>query len=294
MTHIDPVCGMTVDPARAAGTFDHAGVTYYFCGARCRQRFGQDPASFLATGPSGMSEPVILMPSGGLTASRGGTPAPAPVANAQASYTCPMHPEIVQLGAGVCPKCGMALEPREVSLEDEANPELADMTRRAWIAAAIGAPVFVAAMADMMTGGRLMASRGTLLNWVGLALATPVVFWAGWPFFERAWASLLHASPNMFTLIALGVGAAYGYSAAGTVVPDAFPAGFRMHGVVETYFDTAIVITVLVLARAGARASRTQPDQPGAEATARPGAQDRPGGAPRARPGRRSEGRHRR
>ncbi len=248
MTHIDPVCGMTVDPARAAGTFDHAGVTYYFCGARCRERFGQDPASFLAAGPSGMSEPVILMPSGGLTASRGGTPAPAPVANAQASYTCPMHPEIVQLGAGVCPKCGMALEPREVSLEDEANPELADMTRRAWIAAAIGAPVFVAAMADMMTGGRLMASRGTLLNWVGLALATPVVFWAGWPFFERAWASLLHASPNMFTLIALGVGAAYGYSAAGTVVPDAFPAGFRMHGVVETYFDTAIVITVLVLA----------------------------------------------
>jgi P-type Cu+ transporter len=243
MTHIDPVCGMTVDPTRAAGTFDHAGVTYYFCGARCRQRFSQDPASFLSKGPSGMSEPIVLMPL------RVGTAPPAPtvVPDPRATYTCPMHPEIVQLGPGACPKCGMALEPRDVSLEDEPNPELADMTRRAWIAAAIGAPVFVAAMADMLTGGRLMVSRGTLINWVSLVLATPVVFLAGWPFFERAWASIRHASPNMFTLIALGVGAAYAYSAAGTVAPDLFPAGFRMHGVVETYFDTAVVITVLVL-----------------------------------------------
>ena len=175
MTHIDPVCGMTVDPARAAGTFDHAGVTYYFCSARCRQRFSQDPASFMAKGPSGMSAPIILMPS------RVGTPPPAPavIPDARATYTCPMHPEIAQLGPGACPKCGMALEPRDVSLEDEPNPELADMTRRAWIAAAIGAPVFVAAMADMITGGRLMVSRGALINWVSLASRGPADQLAG-------------------------------------------------------------------------------------------------------------------
>ena len=241
MTHIDPVCGMTVDPARAAGTFEHDGTTYYFCSGRCRQRFSQDPSAFLAKGPSGMAEPLVLMPTRGRA-----TPPPTSLP-ASTTYTCPMHPEVVQQGPGACPKCGMALEPREVSLDEAPNPELADMTRRAWTGAAIGAPVFVAAMADMATGGRVMMSGGALVNWMSLVLATPVVFWAGWPFFERAWASIRHASPNMFTLIALGVGAAYAYSAAGTVAPSAFPEGFRMHGVVETYFDTAVVITVLVL-----------------------------------------------
>ena len=170
-----------------------------------------------------------------------------PAALTKVEYTCPMHPEIVRDAPGACPICGMALEPRTVTLLDAPNPELVDMTRRFRIAAVLAAPVFVVTMADMVGGGRLVMTHGTLVNWMGLVLATPVVFWAGWPFFERAWASLVNRSPNMFTLIALGVGAAYGYSAVATVAPGVFPEGFRMHGVVETYFDTAAVITVLVL-----------------------------------------------
>jgi Cu+-exporting ATPase len=163
-------------------------------------------------------------------------------------YTCPMHPEIVRDEPGACPICGMALEPRTVGLEEGPNPELVDMTRRFRIGALLGAPVFVLTMAEMVLGAGLggrLDVRWT--NWLGLVLATPVVWWAGWPFFERGWASIVNRSPNMFTLIALGVGAAYGYSAAATLVPQVFPAGFQMHGVVETYFDTAVVITVLVL-----------------------------------------------
>src|SRR6185436_8910023 len=133
------------------------------------------------------------------------------------------------------------------SLTDAPNPELADMTRRLWIAVLLGLPVFVVAMLDMAAGGRITMTRGPLTNGMGLVLSTPVVFWAGWPFFERAWASIVNRSPNMFTLIALGVGCAYLYSAAGTLAPAAFPEGFRMHGAVETYFDTAVVITALVL-----------------------------------------------
>jgi Cu+-exporting ATPase len=134
-----------------------------------------------------------------------------------------------------------------VSLSDAPNPELVDMTRRFRIAAMLGAPVFVVTMADMLGGGRVAMAYGPMVNWMGLVLATPVVFWAGWPFFERAWTSIVNRSPNMFTLIAMGVGAAYIYSALATLAPSAFPEGFRMHGVVETYFDTAVVITVLVL-----------------------------------------------
>ncbi len=159
-----------------------------------------------------------------------------------------MHPEVVRDVPGSCPLCGMALEPMTVALEDGPNPELADMTRRFKVAALLAAPVVVLAMGDMVLGmglgGRLDVQ---ITNWVGLALGTPVVFWAGWPFFERAWASIVNRSPNMFTLIALGVGAAYLYSAAATIAPAWFPDGFRMHGVVETYFDTAVVITALVL-----------------------------------------------
>jgi Cu+-exporting ATPase len=159
-----------------------------------------------------------------------------------------MHPEIVRDQPGSCPICGMALEPRTVSLVDAENPELTDMTRRFWIAALLGLPVFLLTMGDMLLGmglGGRIDPRVT--NWIGLVCSTPVVLWAGWPFFERAWASVVNRHANMFTLIALGVGAAYLFSVAGTLAADAFPAGFRTHGVVETYYDTAVVITVLVL-----------------------------------------------
>jgi Cu+-exporting ATPase len=157
-----------------------------------------------------------------------------------------MHPEIVRDKPGACPICGMALEPRTASLEDAPNPELLDMTRRFWLGAALTLPVFLVTMADMFVGaGRLVGMQAA--NWIGLLFATPVVLWAGWPFLERAWASFVNRSPNMFTLIGMGVGAAYVYSALGTIAPDLFPDGFRQHGAVPTYFDTAAVITVLVL-----------------------------------------------
>ncbi len=163
-------------------------------------------------------------------------------------YTCPMHPEIVRNGPGSCPICGMALEPRTATLDDRPNPELVDMTRRFWLGAALGLPVFLLAMGDMLLGmglgGRIDPQ---VSNWIALVFSTPVVLWAGWPFFERGWASIVNRSPNMFTLIAMGIGAAYVFSAAGTLAPGLFPEGFREHGIVETYFDTAVVITVLVL-----------------------------------------------
>ncbi|HEX6323593.1 MAG TPA: heavy metal translocating P-type ATPase [Vicinamibacterales bacterium] len=222
----DVVCGMTIDPATAAGSSDYRGETYYFCNPGCKAKFDADPERYLAPAPA---------------------PAPA-LGTSDVEYTCPMHPEIVQIGPGSCPICGMALEPRTVSLEDLPNPELADMTRRFWIAAALTVPVFVLTMSDMFLGpglgGRLDLRAVNLLS---LVLTTPVVWWAGWPFFERMWASLVNRSPNMFTLIGIGVGAAYFYSLAATVAPGIFPEGFRMHGTVETYFDTAAVITVLVL-----------------------------------------------
>jgi len=224
-THIDPVCGMTVDPAHAAGTVDHAGTTHYFCSAHCAERFRADPARYLQPAPA------VSVP-----------PAPA-----GAIWTCPMHPEVRQDHPGTCPKCGMALEPEMPTADDGPSPELIDMTRRFWVGLALGLPVFVIAMA-------MPALRDWMgpLNWVQLVLATPVVFWCGWPFFERAWASVVNRSPNMFTLIGLGVGAAYLYSFVATVAPGAFPAGFHAgHGaagaVVEPYYDTAVVVVVLVL-----------------------------------------------
>jgi Cu+-exporting ATPase len=163
-------------------------------------------------------------------------------------YVCPMHPEVVSDHPGACPKCGMALEPRTVTAEEAPNPELADMSRRFWVGLVLSLPVFVLAMADMIPGKPLHFLDMRLVNWVQLALATPVVLWCGWPFFQRAAASVVHRSPNMFTLIALGVGAAYLYSLAATVMPAAFPDGFRLPGgAVEPYFDTAAVVTVLVL-----------------------------------------------
>ena len=227
MTHLDPVCGMTIEEEDAVGTHVHDGVTYYFCAPGCLERFKANPGEFLSP-PAGPAHPA----------------APAPPGT---SYTCPMHPEIVRDGPGPCPICGMALEPRMISLDDGPNPELVDMTRRFWVGVVLGAPISTLAMAEMAGVGVPMA-QGALVNWLGLVLATPVVFWAGWPFFERAWASVVNRSPNMFTLIALGVGSAYAFSAVATIAPEAFPDGFRMHGeLVGTYFDTAVVITVLVL-----------------------------------------------
>jgi len=262
---IDPVCDMTVDPDDAAGTVVHRGETYYFCSSWCVDQFRADPEKYLqpnrdasATSPAPAGTTYFCpmdvevrqdhpgaCPKCGMALE---ADLSSPDALTKLEYTCPMHPEIVRSQPGACPICGMALEPRTVVLEDVPNPELVDMTRRFKVSLLLSSPVVVLAMADMLFGAGL-GGRVDLrvTNWIGLLLGTPVVLWAGWPFFERAWASIVNRSPNMFTLIATGVGAAYSYSVAATLAPGVFPEGFRMHGVVETYFDTAVVITTLVL-----------------------------------------------
>ncbi len=265
--HIDPVCGMTVDPRDAAGSHVYRGRTYYFCNESCLERFAAAPGDYVTD--AGDAKPVAAVAVPGARSYvcpmdpevRSATPGACPkcgmalepdlsdpAALMKVEYTCPMHPENVRDGPGSCPICGMALEPRVVGIDEAPNPELVDMTRRFWIAAALGAPVFLTTMADMALGGGLMRFLDMrAVNWIGLIFGTPVVFWAGWPFFVRAWASIVNRSPNMFTLIATGVGAAFVYSALGTIAPGWFPDEFRQHGVVPTYFDTAVVITVLVL-----------------------------------------------
>jgi Cu+-exporting ATPase len=251
---IDPVCGMTVDPARSAGSVEYRGTTYHFCSRHCVQKFQADPERYL----SPESPPLVQLGLGGRSAPAGhsATSCPAcdphleqqPVpAGSKVEYICPMDPEVISDRPGPCPKCGMALEPRMVTLEEGPNPELVDMTRRFWSGLVLGFPVFVIAMADMIPGNPLHNYAGPL-NWFQLILATPVVVWCGWPFFERAWASFRNFSPNMFTLIALGVGSAYVYSLAASVSPGVFPDGFREHdGNVMPYFDSAVVVTVLIL-----------------------------------------------
>ncbi len=256
----DPVCGMTVDPATARASCVHDGTTYYFCCPSCRTKFQADPARYLAPAPVA---PVALPQSGAVYTCPmdpevhqdrpGACPkcgmALEPTAGTPAEkveYVCPMHPEVVSDQPGSCPKCGMALEPRTVAVEEGPNPELADMSRRFWVGLALSLPVFLVAMSELLPGMPLHPHMNTL-NWVQLALATPVVLWCGWPFFARAWTSVRNLSPNMFTLIALGVGAAFIYSVTATVAPSLFPEGFRAGGAVETYFDTAAVVTVLVL-----------------------------------------------
>jgi len=220
----DPVCGMTVDPHTAGHTAMHAGRPYYFCSARCRERFLADPGKYLAP-EAARAEPV---PAGTI-------------------YTCPMHPEIRQVGPGACPICGMALEPALATADTGPNPELVDMTRRLWIGLALTLPLFALEMAGHVTDlHMLIGSQAS--NWVQLALATPVVLWAGWPFFARGWASLRTRNLNMFTLIALGTGVAWAYSVIATLLPGLFPAAFRtMDGAAPVYFEAAAVITVLVL-----------------------------------------------
>jgi Cu+-exporting ATPase len=219
----DPVCGMSVDPATSKHRFDHGDETFHFCSAGCRTKFAADPAKYLDKREQ------------------------APEAPAGTIYTCPMHPEVRQVGPGTCPICGMALEPELASLDSGPNPELVDMTRRFWIGAALSAPVVVLEMGGHLVGAGLIDQ--TLSNWIQFVLATPVVLWAGWPFFVRGWQSLLTRNLNMFTLIALGTGVAYLYSVAGTLAPQAFPMTFRDHhsGAVAVYFEAASVITVLVL-----------------------------------------------
>jgi Cu+-exporting ATPase len=257
----DPVCGMAVEIARAAGSLTYKGKTYYFCSPRCLEKFQANPSAYAAS-VTGAASPLVdtiytcpMHPE--VKRSEPGTcpkcgmglePISGGVRQTKLEFTCPMHPEVISDHPGNCPKCGMALEPRTVSLNEEPNPEFVDMSRRFWVGLAFGLPVFLVAMADMLPGRPLHAFDMRALNWFQLALATPVVFWSGWTFFQRGWASIVNRSPNMFTLIALGVGAAYLYSLAATVVPWVFPEGFRTeHGAVEPYFDTAAVVTVLVL-----------------------------------------------
>ena len=208
----DVVCGMQVDPARAAATSDYNGKTYYFCGQGCRERFGADPDAFL--------RPALHVDA----AVPGGT------------YTCPMHPEIIRDHPDACPICGMALEPREVTIEEGPNPELVDMSRRLQASAALTGPLLIGAMG------------GVIPQWLELALATPVVLWGAFPFFVRGWQSIVNRSLNMFTLIALGVTVAYGYSVVAALFPELFPTGFRDDsGNVGVYFEVAAAIVTLIL-----------------------------------------------
>ncbi len=219
---IDPVCGMTVDPHTAKHRADYRGHTYYFCNPGCRTKFIADPQKYL------------------------GKREPEPVVEG-ATYTCPMHPEIRQIGPGACPICGMALEPEIATADSGPNPELADMTRRFWIGGALALPVVVLEMGGHLVGGHNWIDP-TLSNWIQFAFATPVVLWAGWPFFVRGYQSLLTRNLNMFTLIAMGTGVAYVYSIVATLAPATFPENFRIHeGAVAAYFEAAAVITVLVL-----------------------------------------------
>ena len=223
----DPVCGMDVVPGEAAGgSAAHSGTTYWFCSPRCREKFTAEPERYVA---------------------------PAAPARAAAGddriYTCPMHPQVRQKGPGSCPICGMALEPLVAAVDERSDPELVDMTRRFWGGLVLTLPLLVGVMADMVPGEPLrhvMPAR--VFAWLQLVLATPVVLWGGWPFFVRGWASIVNRSLNMFTLIALGVGAAYVYSVVGVLAPGLFPDSFRTHGgAVGLYFEAAAVITVLVL-----------------------------------------------
>jgi len=224
----DPVCGMTVDPHATPHRHSYHGRTYHFCSAGCRTKFAADPEKYLSPAERA-TEPVA----------------------AGTIYTCPMHPQIRQLGPGACPICGMALEPEIAVAGAAPNPELVDMTWRFWIALVLTTPVFVLDMGAHLFGGHTWVDTwvdATVSNWIEFAFATPIVLWAGWPFFVRGWRSLVTRNLNMFTLIALGTGVAYLYSVVATLAPGVFPTALRGHGgAVAVYFEAAAVITVLVL-----------------------------------------------
>ena len=279
----DPICDMNVEPASAAGKVDYDGQTYYFCSTHCQKLFQTDPAKFLAAAVARKSAPpkpqeaqphqphhavrAKAEPSGAIYTCpmdpevRRLGPGACPkcgmalepldigAALTKTEYICPMHPEIVRDEPGSCPICGMALEPRVVALTEEKNPELETMTHRFWVGVALSVPVLLVAMSDMLPGQplqRWFSSRS--LVWFQFMLSTPVVLWCGWPFFQRAWASIVNRSLNMFTLIGIGVGTAYGYSVVATLAPNLFPDSFRGHGgEVGVYFEAAAVITTLVL-----------------------------------------------
>jgi Cu+-exporting ATPase len=221
----DPVCGMTVDLDRPkGGKVNFEGREIGFCNPRCKAKFEADPRRYL--GEQRPAEP------------------PAPSGT---KWTCPMHPEIVRDAPGPCPICGMALEPLTVAVEEEDNPELRDMSRRFWLSLVFTVPVFLLGMSELLPAMPVQRAAGHLLPWIELALATPVVLWAGWPLFERGWASVVNRSLNMFTLIALGTGVAYLFSVVATVAPGLFPETMREHGVVPVYFEPAAFIVSLVL-----------------------------------------------
>src|SRR5258706_304618 len=274
----DPVCGMNVEAGKAAAKVEHSGKMYYFCAPGCAKRFQQAPEKYVRDlqqpiTPAGLVNLQSAAPSG----RRGAAVAPAPESaehehhdsgshhaasktdsaapsarqagetgsTKQARYTCPMHPEIVRDRPGSCPICGMALEPMDVFAEVEADPEYESMRLRFWISAALSVPLLVLAMFGESLGLHIAP---VVLHWIEFVLATPVVLWGGWPFFQRFWESLVNRSPNMFTLIGLGTGAAYLDSVIATVFPQVFPASFRdMHGAVPVYFEAAAIITTLVL-----------------------------------------------
>ncbi len=227
LDNTDPVCGMTVDPAQSAGTQSYKGKNFYFCSKRCSEKFKADPERWL--------RPEMAR----------GMPVEHPVAE----YTCPMHPEIVRPQPGSCPICGMALEPKTTSAapSDEENAELRDMTKRFWISAGLTLPVFALAMTHFLPAGAQSWADSTASRWTQFVLSTPVVFWAGWPFFQRGWRSLVTGHLNMFTLIALGVGAAFTFSAVAMLAPDLFPHTMQHNGKVGIYFEAAAVIVVLIL-----------------------------------------------
>ncbi len=272
---IDPVCGMTVDTERASDTAQYGGKTFHFCSPGCGQRFRSDPQRYLAGGgePSHrMKAPQSPVDEIGVPGSHNATytcpmhpevrqqaagtcpkcgmtlePETPHVSAERVEYTCPMHPEIIRAEPGTCPICGMALEPRTVAV-DESNPELDDMTRRFWFSALLTAPLVLLAMSRMFFAGALHAALpARALPLVELVLATPVVLWCGWPFFVRMWQSFVSRTPNMFTLIGIGTGAAYAYSAVAALFPRIFPESFRSHGEVGLYFEAAAVIVSLVL-----------------------------------------------
>ena len=284
----DPVCGMTVDPATAKHRRQHGGKTYSFCCVHCAEKFQADPEKYLNTKAAPSSNLVSLGAPATKSSNQAPPPAKPgnlvaqiasakpvqgnyvcpmcpevreakpgacpscgmalesemPVASTRTEYTCPMHPEIVRPGPGSCPICGMALEPRTVTLKEEENPELRDMTRRFWVSLALTVPLLTFAMSYM----NMRHGPATWLPWTELCLATPVVLWAGWPFFERGWTSVVNRSTNMFTLIAMGTGVAYVYSLVATVLPGIFPPSFReMGGTPPVYFEAAAAIVTLVL-----------------------------------------------